>query len=274
MVRYSRYHGTHSTENVQYYVECSTRLGLSVFCQAIDFIYISVYGPVTFELFILPSLPPSTFITGLFKKRVESAMPPTAYGKRKFAIIDLTEDGDAASSSQAPRAPPMNGVSQSQRDTWLDQIDEADAEDIIVSSQDGDGTAMQSYQLYGILDTKIVGVQYYTGHATPGEYVVVRREPSNPYDPNALRVENVQRDQIGHIPRTMASKLAKYMVSTKIVIDLKVVTNLLASGFRRSIGGRNALWWLRLLRLPHFTQAVRYQRTCRTCKPEKPDEGG
>ena len=65
----------------------------------------------------------------------------------------------------------------------------------------------------GILDTKIVGVQYYTGHATPGEHVIVRREPSNPYDSNALRVENVQREQIGHIPRTMASKLAKYMVS-------------------------------------------------------------
>lgn len=64
----------------------------------------------------------------------------------------------------------------------------------------------------GILDTKIVGVQYYTGHATTGEHVIVRREPSNPYDSNALRVENVQRAQIGHIPRTMASKLAKYMV--------------------------------------------------------------
>ena len=47
---------------------------------------------------------------------------------------------------------------------------------------------------------------------TPGEHVIVRREPSNPYDSNALRVENVQRAQIGHIPRTMASKLAKYMV--------------------------------------------------------------
>ena len=64
----------------------------------------------------------------------------------------------------------------------------------------------------GILDTKIVGVQYYTGYATPGEHVIVRREPHNPYDSNALRVENVQREQIGHIPRTMASKLAKYMV--------------------------------------------------------------
>ncbi len=57
-----------------------------------------------------------------------------------------------------------------------------------------------------------MGVQYYTGYATVGEYVLVRREPRNQYDSNALRVENVQRDQIGHIPRTIAAKLAKFMV--------------------------------------------------------------
>lgn len=79
--------------------------------------------------------------------------------------------------------------------------------------------------LLGILDTKIVGVQYYTGHATPGEYVIVRREPSNPYDSNALRVENVQRDQIGHIPKTMASKLAKYMVRHMALIFWEMLTS-------------------------------------------------
>ena len=75
-----------------------------------------------------------------------------------------------------------------------------------------DSAVLTLLYLLGILDTKIVVVQYYTGYATPGEHVIVRREPSNPYDSNALRVENVQRAQIGHIPRTMASKLAKYIV--------------------------------------------------------------
>lgn len=32
------------------------------------------------------------------------------------------------------------------------------------------------------------------------------------YDSNAIRVENVQRNQIGHIPRQMAAKLSSYMV--------------------------------------------------------------
>lgn len=82
----------------------------------------------------------------------------------------------------------------------------------------------------GILDTKIVGVQYYTGHATPGEHVIVRREPSNPYDSNALRVENVQRQQIGHIPRTMASKLAKYMVRPSKLLLCEILILIQDSG--------------------------------------------
>lgn len=75
-----------------------------------------------------------------------------------------------------------------------------------------------------------MGVQYYTGHATLGEYVIVRREPSNPYDPNALRVENVQRAQIGHIPRTMASKLAKYMVRPSASLNCEMLMQIQDSG--------------------------------------------
>ncbi|KAF6236752.1 hypothetical protein HO173_005043 [Letharia columbiana] len=145
-------------------------------------------------------------------------MAPRTHGKRKIDAIDLTGDDDVGSASWAHRAPPGD-VTQSQRNSWMEQGDEADAEDIVISSQDGEDSVYQSYQLYGNLDTKIVGVQYYTGHATPGEHVIVRREPNNPYDSNALRVENVQRAQIGHIPRTMASKLAKYMDSGALLVE-------------------------------------------------------
>ena len=77
-------------------------------------------------------------------------MAPTASGKRKFDAIDLTGDDDVGSSTQPPRAPPGD-VTQSQRDSWLEQGDEADAEDIVLSSQDGDDSVTQSYQLYGTL---------------------------------------------------------------------------------------------------------------------------
>lgn len=62
--------------------------------------------------------------------------------------------------------------------------------------------------------------------------MLLKREPSNPvsaslmvgvgvmltysiqYDVNAIRVDNVFGHQIGHIPRTVASKLAPYIVCT------------------------------------------------------------
>lgn len=62
------------------------------------------------------------------------------------------------------------------------------------------------------MPTKIVGVRYYRGHATPGERVIMIREPENPYDRNAIQVRNVMGDQIGHLPRMVASKLAPHMV--------------------------------------------------------------
>lgn len=57
-----------------------------------------------------------------------------------------------------------------------------------------------------------MGVRYYRGYATPGEHVVLKREPTNQYDRNAIRVDNVMGAQIGHIPRNLAAKLAPYMV--------------------------------------------------------------
>lgn len=40
---------------------------------------------------------------------------------------------------------------------------------------------------------------------------MIRREPGNPYDRNAIRVDNVAGEQIGHIPRQMAAKVARYI---------------------------------------------------------------
>ena len=48
---------------------------------------------------------------------------------------------------------------------------------------------------------------------------MVRRQPSNQYDSNAISVENVQRDQIGHIPRFVAGKLAKYMDNGSLLVE-------------------------------------------------------
>ena len=111
--------------------------------------------------------------------------------------------------------------SKGQRESWLasTQEQEADIAREIDLTEDFDDDVYENFQLYGILNTKIVGCRFYDGRATVGEYVKVRREPSNPYDANAIRIDNVQRDQIGHIGRNVAAKLAPLMDSGSLLVE-------------------------------------------------------
>ena len=169
-------------------------------------------------------------------------MSQNVIGKRKVEAIDLTgsDDEDVAptqsrkisradhrtlnpdrslNSSEA-RSVFAGQPTQAQRDQWAADGDEAGIDDLIASTQDGDmNDTDDMLELYGTLQTKIVGVRFYHGHATIGEHVIIRREPTNPYDSNAMRVDNVQRVQIGHIPRQMASKLHTYVDSGELVLE-------------------------------------------------------
>lgn len=55
--------------------------------------------------------------------------------------------------------------------------DDADAE---IETDEFDDDRYQRYELYGTMSTKVVGIRYYNGTATVGEFCTVRREPSNP----------------------------------------------------------------------------------------------
>ncbi|CAN0429773.1 unnamed protein product, partial [Ectocarpus sp. 8 AP-2014] len=61
--------------------------------------------------------------------------------------------------------------------------------------QDDDATGREV--LYGYADLLIVGCRYYRGVAHLGEFVDLVREPNNPYDRNAIRVDNLTRQQVG-----------------------------------------------------------------------------
>ncbi|PQE03821.1 hypothetical protein CJF30_00006520 [Rutstroemia sp. NJR-2017a BBW] len=147
-------------------------------------------------------------------------------GKRalRAGVIDLTgsdEENDvpqrkhprvsASSSSQFLSTAPT-----SVRDQWLvgENGEESDIIDLSQDVEEGFG-----WVCLGAIDGKIVGIRYYHGYATPGEQVMIRREPSNPYDSNAIRVNNVQGTQIGHLPRQLAEKLAPYLDSKTIVLE-------------------------------------------------------
>lgn len=94
-----------------------------------------------------------------------------------------------------------------------------EARDQIDLTLDDDDDVYGNFELYGIYNTKIVGIRFYTGHARAGEYVVVKREPRNPYDSNAIRINNVMGDQIGHLSRQCAAKLAPLMDSKALLVE-------------------------------------------------------
>ncbi|KAI7710312.1 hypothetical protein KC353_g9781, partial [Hortaea werneckii] len=134
--------------------------------------------------------------------------PPDAGSQRSFAL---------PYSSYRPE----DGMhSRAERESWLvadDDEDHGDMDEIVSSTQGA--VDNDELHLFGILPTKIVGVQYYRGIANPGEYILLRREPGNPYDRNSIRVDNVGGEQIGHIPRRIAAKLASYMDSGWLYVE-------------------------------------------------------
>ena len=123
-------------------------------------------------------------------------------GKRPAAepVIDLTGDEDAGGGGSAGtvrltnNAPPP-AASGVRFDEELGTQPEAD--DVIERSV-----------CYGAFEAYIVGVQYYDGIVSRKEQVSLVRQPNNPHDRNAIRVENIRGEQVGHIPRHTVGHLS------------------------------------------------------------------
>ena len=84
-----------------------------------------------------------------------------------------------------------------------------------------------------MIDTKVVGVSYdgrqrVVEKLRVGEEILLRREPSNPYDRNAIRVERLDGAQIGYLNRFLAANLAPSFDSHNKPIPAGV-TNLLGT---------------------------------------------
>nr|XP_044986862.1 helicase-like transcription factor isoform X2 [Jaculus jaculus] len=78
-------------------------------------------------------------------------------------------------------------------------------DDFLTSDEEPDSV------LFGTLRGQVVGLRYYTGVVNNNEMVALQRQPDNPYDKNAIRVNNVNGDQVGHLKRDLAAALAHVM---------------------------------------------------------------
>ncbi|KAL4788063.1 SNF2 family N-terminal domain-containing protein [Aspergillus varians] len=151
--------------------------------------------------------------------------------KRPITQVDLTVDeAHEIAPGPPPKYPRISGqrfgqdttfvpLSQASQVSLDEDEDDAGAADLVQGSQVVDDSSDTTQLHYGDLNTKIVGVRYYRGQATIGEHVVLKREPHNQYDRNAIRVDNVMGAQVGHIPRNMAAKLASYLDNRLLVVE-------------------------------------------------------
>ncbi|KAG9196613.1 SWI/SNF-related matrix-associated actin-dependent regulator of chromatin subfamily A3 [Alternaria panax] len=158
-------------------------------------------------------------------------MPPK---RRAYEAIDLTGDDDAPPYSSSPhRAPKQARTSynQAQRTTsgssqadaiFIDDDEEDEASQEVPDATQAYNQQQYSFDLYGTMNGKIVGVRYYDGYATTGEIVLLQREPRNKFDPNAIKVSNVQGQQIGHLPKEVAARLARYMDERSLLIEAQI----------------------------------------------------
>ncbi|RDL39831.1 putative SWI matrix-associated actin-dependent regulator of chromatin subfamily A member 3-like 1 [Venustampulla echinocandica] len=143
-------------------------------------------------------------------------------GKRSVPwVIDLTGDENLRPQAKQARLNRTSATqprpSQSFGSSQSSQSLNSPSQTVRGSCQEDNEVSQWLYM--GAIHDKIVGIRYYDGVATTGEQVMVKREPTNIYDRNAIRVNNVEGTQIGHIPRVLATKLAPLMDSRTIVIE-------------------------------------------------------
>ncbi|KAK1869862.1 hypothetical protein I4F81_012327 [Pyropia yezoensis] len=112
---------------------------------------------------------------------------------RLYLEEELTQDGDGAAGGAAAGTGGATATAGGARSVGAD--DDASDDDVHL----------------GAVACSIVGMRYYQGVVHQGEWVELVREPSNPYDANAIRVENMARVQVGHISRGEAFYLAPFM---------------------------------------------------------------
>ncbi|KAI0968788.1 hypothetical protein F4678DRAFT_185658 [Xylaria arbuscula] len=134
--------------------------------------------------------------------------------KRKEARHSYHDPLSAPSQSSAPYRSLSSSVSSHHNLLSSDPNDNAD-----------DSTTPQTLllELYGSIDTKIVGTRYYNGIATLGESILCSREVGNQYDANAVRIDNTMGRQIGYLPRNLVQKLAPYIDRRDVVLSGTII---------------------------------------------------
>ncbi|KAK0485859.1 SNF2 family N-terminal domain-containing protein [Armillaria novae-zelandiae] len=167
------------------------------------------------------------------ERRVDPAdIPPSAQTVKPASITSSA----TSISSQKKRKARREAVSESQRPASSAQVPVTSAHP--PSSTPMDETLVvdeipeePADELYCTMRTNVVGLQYYNGLVGSGEEVIIQRDVNNMYDVNAVRVLNIGRVQVGHVPRAVAAKLAP-LIDRRLITCEGVIHDGNLSGFR------------------------------------------
>ncbi|KZT56200.1 hypothetical protein CALCODRAFT_497639 [Calocera cornea HHB12733] len=133
--------------------------------------------------------------------------------KRKADTSDPPSSSQTAASQVASSAIMPSQATELRRDEDIYDDDDIDADEVYVT-----------------MTSQVVGIQYYHGLVGSGEQVLLVREPNNKYDANAIQVLNIQRVQVGHIPRNVAGRLAPLMDQGLVTVEGTMIQGNLSGG--------------------------------------------
>ncbi|WIA16914.1 hypothetical protein OEZ85_013841 [Tetradesmus obliquus] len=101
----------------------------------------------------------------------------------------------------------------------MDRAAAAAAAAAAAGSQPDDEEPEAELEFIGCFKTVIVGIRYYTGRVGVNEMVKFVREPLNPYDANAVKVENTNGEQVGHLKRELVYEIASMLDADQLRIE-------------------------------------------------------
>ena len=78
---------------------------------------------------------------------------------------------------------------------------------------------MKKEKHLGNIKSQIVGIQYYDHEVKGREVIFFERKPNNSHDTNAIRVDNLDFEKVGFLPKKTSSWLAPLIDQGKVMID-------------------------------------------------------
>ncbi|KAI9034439.1 SNF2 family N-terminal domain-containing protein [Hyaloraphidium curvatum] len=174
---------------------------------------------------VVPMSATPTAPTTSVKGKERASLAPSTKSTPVVVIDDSGGESDVSDSVMTRTAPKYEQIDMGLYFSSLAAAERGEAreqeaeQDSAMSAEDVEEVMQQRESEIGIVRTKVVGIQYYQGLALPQELVQLIREPQNPYDAFALRVNNQNGQQVGHIPKAVVKVLSPLIDRGKLRLE-------------------------------------------------------